>query len=264
MVNVLDENGVRQLAQGIKDNCKKWAKDTRRRKQIIIGRAIRPMSVDCTGAENWYAFIDRPCIAGIPEENKDLELFLFVKRAGEEQYKEAYKVCHKERDGRISINFDVYFNPGSYLMYKVDRYVVHRNTQDLYLSYKTAPKTLKGTSLTQEWQNGKHVNNKKINQDFLLRNLALWFQYGRHMMGKNRLEYRRVVKMKVSEFKIKNATSGTVFYHKKETSWLNNKSNNKSKLRTGVYKVRDRYARTSWQTIYVKTLNGLPIKVVFK
>lgn len=270
MVNVLDENGVRQLAQGIKDNCKEWVKDTRRRKQIIIGRAIRPVSCFCSREENWYAFMGNPCIGGISREKQKLEWHIFIKHIDEKEYKEI-KNIHKVEDNRIFLFLGGYalLDDNTLLrddlfMYKVDKYRNWTTKQVLYISYKFAPTTLKGTSLTQEWQGGKHVNNRKISLKILRDDLKYYSENCRHLHKK--LEYRRVVKMRRSKFvrEREDITSGTVLKHKKETSWLNEKSSHKSILKTGVYKVRDKQAKTSWQTIYVKMKNNGFVSVVFK
>ena len=264
MVNVLDENGVRQLAQGIKDNCKEWVKDTRRRKQIIIGRAIRPKSAECEDVENWYAFIKQPRIITYVTEGNPCSFVHIYIRYLYGTYREI-EVLEKKLDENFLC---IYFKePDLYCGYRIDRYEETNNSYSVYLTYKELPITLKGTSPIIEWQNGKRVKNKRISIESIKKDLTYYLKNKEHLF---KFEYRRI-KKRIKCLTVRNAAKNDhkkVVKTKKEVRWLTSEKecggSARQRLKTGLYKVRDKSLRTPWQTIYVKHTDDKISLVRFK
>lgn len=238
-------------------------------KQVIIGKAIKPTSVSRSDVENWYAFIDNPCLAikNTEEiEEKTPEVRLYVRRIGMNDYHEV-KISAGDMFVGGGLLFRILFRRECRcIMYKVDRYQRSDYSHDIYLTYKKAPLTLRGQSLTNEWQNGKRVCNKKIRKEDIVNDLEEWLEHGVH----NRpYEYRRITsRRKTKRIRLLAKTQPCVNSKcRREVSWLTpNAKIKKKELKSGLFKVREvkNGYRTNWQTIYVRTVREGSGKITVK
>lgn len=223
-------------------------------KQVIIGRAIKPTSVSRSDVENWYASIDNPCLAVRNTEgltSKIPEVCLHIKPFGtdEDYYKVEISVI------KTTNSFRILFRVGfKYVMFKVDRYQRAGYSHEIYLSYKRAPFTLRGTSITQEWQNGKRVCNKSIYKEKIVADLKCWIKYDEHLYSD--LEYRRITSRHKTKYVrlLAKQYSNIKAKCRREVSWLLGTNKKKRELKSGLFKVRsvENGYKTNWQTIYVR------------
>lgn len=238
-------------------------------KQVIIGKAIKPTSVSRSDVENWYAFIDNPClVVRNTEEFKDKtpEVHLYVRRLGVNDYHEVKISADNIFDGRERPFRILFRREYCYIMYKVDRYQRSDYSHDIYLTYKEAPLTLRGQSLTNEWQNGKRVCNKKIKKQDIIYDLTVWLEEGVHGLP---YEYRRITsRRKTKRIRLLAKTQPCVNSKcRREVSWLTpNAKIKKKELKSGLFKVREvkNGYRTNWQTIYVRTVREGSGKITVK
>lgn len=229
-------------------------------KQVLIGKAIRPTSVSRSDVENWYAFIDHPCLVvkNIQEfKDNTPDIHLYVRAFGLDDYQEEVIPTDNILDtNSLSKTFRILFSPECYyIMYKVDRYQRDGYLHDVYLTYKIAPFTLRGQSLTNEWQNGKRVCNKKIRKDEIMDDLTHFLEDGTHLYAS--LEYRRITsRRKTKRIRLlAKRLPGIKSKCRKEASWLMpNAKKTKNVLNSGLFKVRQNRNgyKTNWQTIYVR------------
>lgn len=228
-------------------------------KQVLIGKAIKPTSVSRSDVENWYAFIDNPCLAvkNTKEfKKKNPEVHLYIKHFSTEIYEEVKISAGKIFDGDgLLKSFRILFPIDcKYRMYKVDSYCRNGYSHDIYLSYKDAPLTLRGQRPNDEWQNGKRVCNKKIRKETIEDDLRGWLIGGGH--NYDDLEYRRITSRRKTK-NIRLFAKEHPFVKSKcrrEVSWLLGEKHTKKELKSGLFKVRRNRNgyRTNWQTIYVR------------
>lgn len=229
-------------------------------KQVLIGKAIKPTSVSRSDVENWYAFIENPCLAvkNTKEfKEKEPEVHLYIKRLGtDDGYQEIKISAGKIFDGgRLSKSFRILFPYNfKHVMYKVDRYQRNGYSHDIYLSYKNAPLTLRGQRPNDEWQNGERVCDKKIRKETIEDDLRNWLTSKSHLY--NDLEYRRITSRRRTKH-IRLLAKQYSFVKAKcrrEVSWLLGAKQTKRELKSGLFKVRRKRNgyKTNWQTIYVR------------
>lgn len=232
-------------------------------KQVLIGKAIKPTSVSRSDVENWYAFIDNPClIVKNTEEFKDNtpDVHLYVRELGLNDYQEE-KIPTGSILGTNSFSkiYRILFTPEHhYIMYKVDRYQRDGYSHDIYLTYKLAPLTLKGQSITNEWQNGKRVCKKKISKGRIIKDLQNLLKDSTHLYIPS-LEYRRITSRRKTKHirLLAKRVYGIKSKCRREVSWFTpNAKITKNVLNSGLFKVRQNRNgyKTNWQTIYVRTI----------
>lgn len=228
-------------------------------KQVLIGKAIKPTSVSRSDVENWYAFIDYPCLAvknSKEFKEKEPEVHLYIKRLKTDDYREIKISAGKIFDGgRLSKSFRILFPSDlKYVMYKVDRYQRNGYSHDIYLSYKNAPLTLRGQKANDEWQNGKRICDKKIRKETIVEDLREWLESKSHRY--NDLEYRRITSRRRTKHirLLAKQYSFVKDNRRREVSWLLGAKQTKRELKSGLFKVRRKRNgyKTNWQTIYVR------------
>lgn len=250
-INAVGEMTEEEIQDVVNNSSVYYPQKTKKKKQqIIIGRAIKPTSVSRGDVENWYAFIDNPCLVVRNTEKftlKKPEVHLYTKQFGtdEDYHKTGISVILPHR---------ILFQPDfGQVMFKVDRYQRAGYSHEIYLSYKRAPFTLRGTSITQEWQNGKRVCNKSIYKEKIVADLKCWIREDEHLYSD--LEYRRITsRHKTKRVRLLAKQMPHIKAKcRREVSWLLGTSK-KRELKSGLFKVRSvkNGYKTNWQTIYVR------------
>lgn len=196
MVSFLDERGLDELVRSIKANCQEWAKDIRKRKQTIIGKAIRIQSCDVADAENWYVQNvnkDHFVHVRIPQKYGRYKITVLYRRGIEAYTVGEFSLSRKIGVGILKPDFS-----GRLSKWKVDRYTVYDTEGTLYvwLSYKFCPSTIKGMGTRYEYLNGRKIWNRSFGIDDL-RGKSL-FEIAQHYLLYHRRHYYRNKKVRKS------------------------------------------------------------------
>lgn len=244
MVSFLDEKGLGELIRGIKANCQEWTKDIRKRKQTIIGKAIRIQSCDVTDAENWYVQNvnkDRSVNVRIPQKYGRYKITILYRHGIEAYTVGDFVLNRKQGVGILSPNFS-----GRLSKWKVDRYTVSdtEGTLFVWLSYKYCPLTIRGMGTRYEYLNGRKIWNRSFNIDDL-RGKTL-FEIAQHYLLYHRRYYYRNKKVRQ-------------FGEKSNLRWKRiNKVKEKTKFKAGLYKAVcvDKKRKSTKSVVFYFTQSG--------
>lgn len=258
MVNVLDENGVRQLAQGIKDNCKEWVKDKRRRQQIIIGKAIK-LTPYYNDKENWYVSnkniyikVPKRILDDDPEFNTEKVVVYIDGHVVNYRWDKIERADNKGGNN-ITLASEELNDPPRMLC--VEKYEYYKKKLHIWLSKKPCPPTISGTSLNKRLVMGKIVYKEKPPVSLLFEVLNELLQKG---SCRKYVEVRRIRKERKTT---KDNSGNRVCYGFKKRSeriYVFGFTPHVNRIKSGVYKIRYlegpsyKSKKTEWTFAYVR------------
>jgi hypothetical protein len=133
----------------------------KKRKQIMIGKAIRCKSCDVLDAENWYVFSQNFAFLLLPSgiDKDDMVVHYRPKFKNEYETLDNFELFKKTAE---VVTFGLFVDGP--LKWKVEKYLDDPTTGkfEVWLVYTSCPKTIKGMGTKYEYVNGRKVWNRTL------------------------------------------------------------------------------------------------------
>lgn len=134
----------------------------KKRKQIMIGKAIRCKSCDVLDAENWYVFPRNGAFLLLPSgmDKDDMVVHYRPNKKNEYETLDSFELFQHTAE---VVNFDIY--DSGFFKWKVEKYSEDPTTGkfEVWLVYTHCPNTIKGMGTKYEFVAGRKVWNRTLN-----------------------------------------------------------------------------------------------------
>lgn len=134
----------------------------KKRKQIMIGKAIRCKSCDVLDAENWYVFSRNGAFLLLPSGMDKDDMVVHYRPNLKKEYETLDNFELFQRTAEI-VAFDIY--DSGFFKWKVEKYSKDPTTGkfEVWLVYTHCPNTIKGMGTKYEYVAGRKVWNRTLN-----------------------------------------------------------------------------------------------------
>lgn len=134
----------------------------KKRKQIIIGKAIRLMSCDVLDAENWYVFSRNGVFLLLPSGMDKDDMVVHYRPNFKNEYETLDSFELFQHTAEV-VTFDFY--DSGFFKWKVEKYSKDPTTGkfEVWLVYTHCPNTIKGMGTKYEYVAGHKVWNRTLN-----------------------------------------------------------------------------------------------------